>query len=350
MTATATSRRNGPPTTVEQWFGPVRRGFQTYGPAIHAARSDQADAAALLGVIVGDQAAPAVARASALSELASWVSPTNIGAAQAGLQDPDPIVRIGALDMLEADPASQVWRFVSPLLSDPVRGVRIRAAALLAGVPTTSQPPPDRAFFDRAAAEFIAAQRGNAERPEGRAALGSFFARRGLTKEAEAEYQTALRLSPQYATAAINLADLYRQLERDADGEATLRTALAASPRDASLHHTIGLTLTRLKRPAEALVAFRQASQLDPDSDRYAHVYAIALHSGGQRDEAIRVLKDGLDRHAGNPEILLALVSFSRQAGDTSAALGYAERLALAKPNDVGVRRLIEELRRAAKP
>ena len=59
---------------VEQWFGPDRKGFQTFGAAFHAARTDQADAAALLGVIASDRNVPAVARASALSELAPRVS------------------------------------------------------------------------------------------------------------------------------------------------------------------------------------------------------------------------------------------------------------------------------------
>ena len=157
--ATATSRRNGRPPPLKQWFGPDRKGFQTYGPAFHAARADQADAAALLGVLAGDRNAPAVARASALSELASRVSPANIGDGRTGLADPDPMVRIGALDMLEHVPADQIWPLASPLLSDPVRGVRIRAASLLAAVPTASQPQPDRARFDQAAKEFIAAQR-----------------------------------------------------------------------------------------------------------------------------------------------------------------------------------------------
>ncbi len=94
-----------------------------------------------------------------------------------------------------------------------------------------SQPPADRESFERAAAEFIAAQRLNADRPEGRTTLANFLARRGLPADAETEYKAALRLSPQYVTAAINLADLYRQLGRDAEGEAVLRAAIAMSPR-----------------------------------------------------------------------------------------------------------------------
>src|SRR6202011_5119063 len=109
-----------------------------------------------------------------------------------------------------------------------VRGVRIRAASLLAAVPAPSQPPADRERFERAAAEFIAAQRLNADRPEGRATLGNFLVRRGRFAEAEAEYKAALRLNPQFTAAAINLADLYRQNNRDGEGVSVLRAALAA--------------------------------------------------------------------------------------------------------------------------
>ena len=335
---------------VEQWFGPDRKGFQTYGSAFHAARTDQADAGTLLSVLAADRQAPGVARATALGELASRVTPANAATAGMALADPDPMVRIGALDMLENVPADQVWSLVSPLLSDPVRGVRIRAASLLATMPTASQPARDRASFDRAAAEFIAAQRANAERPEARTTLGNFLAKRGQVQEAEAEYRAALRLSPQYATAAINLADLYRQRGRDNEGEIVLRAALASSPRDAALHHALGLTLTRLKRPEGALNEFRQATELEPYQPRYAYVYAVALHSGDRYEEAMTVLKEALRNHPKDREILQALVSFSRVAGDAAAALGYAEKLATVGPPDQDLATLIQELRRAAQP
>jgi Flp pilus assembly protein TadD len=102
-----------------------------------------------------------------------------------------------------------------------------------AAVPSASQPPADRERFERAAAEFIAAQRLNADRPEARSALATFYARRGLASDAETEYKAALRLSPRYTLAAINLADLYRQLGRDGEGESVLRAAIAASSQDA---------------------------------------------------------------------------------------------------------------------
>ena len=332
---------------VDDWFGPSRKGFQTYAAAFHASRTDQADAAALLAVLATDANAPAIARASALAELAPRVTTANIGVARSALSDPDPMVRIAALDMLEFVPAGQTWPWVSPLLADPVRGVRIRAASLLAAVPTASQPPPDRERFERAATEFVDAQRANADRPEARATLGRFLARRGQTAAAEAEYRAALQLDPSYLAASINLADLYRQLGRDSDGEAVLRSAIAVSPREAAPHHALGLTLTRFKKPDAALAELRQAAELEPANARYVYVYAVALNSGGQGEKAVAILKEGLARHPADRDMLSALVAFLRAGGDLSSALVYAEKLAAIAPDDRNVAALVQQLRAA---
>ena len=193
------------------------------------------------------------------------------------------MVRIGALDMLDSVPSAQLWPMVSPLLSDPVRGVRIRAVALLAAVPAASQPPADRERFERAAAEFIAAQRLNADRPEARATLGEFPRaarpdRRGRDRiQGRPAAQPAIRRRRRSIwPTSIGV------LGRDGEGEAVLRAAIAVSPRDAGLHHALGLTLTRLKQADAALAEFRQASELEPDRARYLYVYAVALNSAGR--------------------------------------------------------------------
>jgi predicted CXXCH cytochrome family protein len=336
---------------IAQWHGPDRKGWQTYGEAFHAAWTDQAGAAALLAAVAGDRNVPAFARAGALTELAPRAAPANLDLARAALTDPDPMVRIGALELAERMPPAQLWPLASPLLSDPVRGVRIRAAAVLAAVPDANVPAGDRERFERAAAEFVAAQRFDADRPEARAALGSFYARRGRPAEAEAEYKAALRLSPSSAPAAVNLADLYRQLGRDGEGESVLRAAIAASPRDAGLHHALGLTLVRMKRSAEALDALHRAMEIEPGRARYAYVYAVALHSAGRGGDAVAVLTESLKQHPDDRDILQALVAFNREAGDAAAALGYAEQLGRLSPADPNLARLIEELRaQAGKP
>jgi Flp pilus assembly protein TadD len=311
--------------TIEQWHGPTRNGFQNYAEAFQASWTGRSDAAAQLTLVAARPTTPAIARASAFSELHSRVSPASIELARKGLADPDPMVRNAALDMLDGLPGNRIWQLVSPLLTDSSRGLRIRAVSVLAGVRATRQPASDREAFARATAQFIAAQRFNADRPEARATLGNFFVRRGLATDAENEYKAALRLSPQFAPAAINLADLYRQLGREGDAATVLGTATASSRQDAGLHHALGLTLTRQKWPDDALAEFRTATEIEPDRSRYADVFAVALHSSGRVDESMKVLKENLARHPDDRESLLALVTFNRDAGDIGAALEYAE-------------------------
>ncbi|MGB6345921.1 MAG: tetratricopeptide repeat protein [Methyloceanibacter sp.] len=331
---------------IEEWFGPERKGLQNYGPAFHAAWTDERDAAKLLASVAADADAPAFTRASALGELAPLISPSNVGLARKGLSDPEPLVRIAALDMLDAVPAGEAWPLVSPLLSDPVLGVRIRAASLLATMPTAGLSASDRERLDGAVSEFIAAQRLNADRPEARAMLGHFYARRGQAAEAETEYRAALGLSPSFAPASANLADLYRQLGREAEAESVLRQGIARSPEDAVLHHALGLALVRLKRGEDALAELGRAAELEPARARYAYVYAVALDSNGKRGQAIEVLKQSLARHPGDRDTLAALIGFNRDAGDSAAALGYAELLAEAEPANAELKTLIEVLRR----
>ncbi|MBX4936045.1 hypothetical protein HJA97_00465 [Rhizobium binae] len=330
------------------WFGPNRKGFQNYAEAFNAAWTEQADAEKLLSAVARDPAASPFVHASALAELNAYLSGANVELARSGLADRDPMVRIGALDMLEGAPADELWPIISPLLSDPVGDARLRAVSLLASVPTASQPAADRARFDQAAAEFIAAQRLNADRPEGRSALGSFFAKRGMGGAAEGEYRAALRLSPGFAPAAVNLADLYRALGRDLDGEQVLRAVVKASPEDAGLRYALGLTLIRLGRSDDAFDELRQAAILAPDQAQYAFAYAVALHSTGRRDDAIAMLETSLERHPNDRDTLLALATFNRDARNFAAALGYAKRLLSLVPNDPNILRLTEDLRRRA--
>jgi Flp pilus assembly protein TadD len=332
-------------SVIENWFGPTRKGFQNYATSFHAAWTDQFDAASLLAAVASDVKTPAFARASALSELASYLSPSNVELAKKGLSDPDPEVRLGSLDMLQSVPPSQLWPVVSQLLSDPVRGVRIRAVYLLAGTPIEQLTSEDRSRLDQVTQEFIATQQLNADRPEARTMLGGFYVRSGRTMEAEAEYKAALRLSPAYGPAAANLADLYRQLGRDRDAEGVLRKAIETSSQDAGLHHALGLTLVRLKRRDEAINELRRATELEPGSARYAYVYAIGLDSAGRRSDATTVLRENLARHPYDRDTLIALIGFSRDQGDSAAALQYAERLARIEPNDASLAKVIEDLR-----
>jgi Flp pilus assembly protein TadD len=331
--------------TVDRWFGSRRKGPKIIANTFHSAWVDQIDAKKLLTQIAADGDNSAFLRASVFTELSGRISAADINLARTGLKDPDPMVRIGALDMLEGVHVDQLWSLISDLLTDPVKGARIRAASLLVQVPYSQMPEANRANFDKAAAEFVAAQRLNSDRPEARTTLGNFLIQRGRLEEAESELITALRLNSQFTPAAVNLADLYRLQGRDREGVELLRMAIDVAPKDASLHFTQGLALARLKQTEEALDKLRRAAELAPDQARYVYVYGVGLHSGGRIEDAIAVLKQNLARHPNDRLTLSALISFNHEAGDLTSALDYAERLALVDTRDENLKRFIEGLR-----
>lgn len=331
---------------VETWHGAHRKGFQTYASAFAAARANLPDAARRLIAVANDRNAPAIARATALTELSTRASPDVVAAARNAISHSDPMVRIGALEALEAIPPQHTWPIAAPLLSDPVRGVRVRAAMLLAAVPSAMRPASGRRAFDTAAEEFIAAQKLHAERPDARTELGTFYARQSLVTEAEAEYKAALRLSPQFTPALVNLADLYGQTNRDAQAISILREGVRNTPANAALLHALGLALVREKaQPEEALQTLQRAAELGPENARYGYVHAIALHSSGRTPDALEALRSIASTHPGDRDTLAALIVYEQEVGNVAAALGYAERLIVMMQNDEGLRRLIKRLR-----
>jgi Flp pilus assembly protein TadD len=261
-------------------------------------------------------------------------------------------VRRAAVHALaEAEPQTRA-RLVTPRLDDPVRTVRLEAAAALAGV-SDAVPAASRGALDRATAELIAALDLNGDRPEAQLSLAGLYARQGAPDRAEAALHRALAIDPAFAPAAVNLVDLYRTQggDRDGDAEAILRPAIARAPRDPSLRHALGLVRVRQHRLREAIDALGAAARLDPDQPRYGYVYAVALHDAGRRPEALRALARVLGRHPHDRDSLAAAVAYRREAGDLAGALRLAERLAALAPEDPAVMAELNELRgEAARP
>lgn len=332
---------------VERWFGPKRKGFQTWTETFAAARSGRPEAASLLLTLAANADAPSIVRATAFDSLAGLPGRDAVAVARRGLADADPLVRLAALRALRPYPAEPLWPLVGRLLADPVLAVRIEAASLLAAMPPDRLSPDDRQQLSRAVADYVTAQRVNADRPEHRVNLGTLFLRQGRLAEAEAEFTAARALDPRFAPADVSLAQVYARQGRDADGERLLREALARMPGDGDLHHALGLNLVRQRRLADAMPELARASAIDPTNPHFAYVYAVALNSAGRTDEAIKALEASHARHPADRETLLALVTINRDAGRTDAALAWADRLVALDPS---ARSLVDQLRQRAAP
>jgi len=274
---------------VRDWFGPVRTGLQQFAPALDALRRESPGAEQAIDALLSDPRAPDVAKATALAEAGPLLEERTLDWLRRGLADRNPILRLAALDACESLPMEWRWSLAEGALGDAARSVRVRAAELLGATEALDAGRQRR--LAPALAEYQAAVAANADRPAWRSRHAVWLASRGQRSEALAELETALRLDPDYTPAAINLADLYRELGRDDGAETILLRGLARDPGSAGLEHALGLLRARQRRYPEALAALRRAAQLAPGEAAYRYAEAVALNSLGHRREAIAALE-----------------------------------------------------------
>ena len=313
-------------TQVGKWYSKVNPGHQKYAEILQASR-DGTGSGEALAVLIRDLETPTIARATALSAIAPYLSNETVDVLGLGLTDKSPVVRSAALGSLVNTPVQMRVQFAFPMLQDPVLVVRIEAARILAAIPLGDLPVQQRGILGAASKEYIEVQLANAERPEAQTNLGNFYADQGERLQSIAAYRTAIELAPYYVPAYVNLADFYRRLGQEGDAMELLQRAAKEIPQVATVHHALGLSLVRLQRYEAALDELAWAAKLDPDDANLVYVYAVALNSLGQSPRAIQTLQDALRLHPRNRDILNALVSFLRDSGDVTGAQLYADQL-----------------------
>ncbi len=325
-------------------YGDVAARRPSFAAALDAGRRGTPEARRLLADLVDDAEMPGIARATALALMRRSPAVADLEALRQGVRDSEALVRLGAARGAEVLPPELLSELLGPLLTDPVRAVRIEAGRTLASGARSQLAPELEGPVELALAEYVDAQLANAGRPDAQLNLALVYAGQGRVDAAEAACRRALALEPRYGPAYVNLADLYRATGRDAAAGELMRRAVELLPGDAAVRHSLGLLLIRENRYGAALGELARAAGLAADASRYAYVYGVAVHSQGATDRALEVLATAAGRHPGDVEILSGLATISRDAGRLDAARDYARKLMTLRPGDPGVARLLAEL------
>jgi len=329
---------------VASWYGHKRRQEPHYGEAFAAARAGQPGASEALARLAADLQQPAIVRATALASLRADAS-TGMAERISATRDADAEVRAAAADSFDAAPATQRLYALSPLLSDPVRGVRIAAARGLSSLPAVQIDAALRPALDAALTEYIAAQRVSLDMPGARLNLAVVHQNTGRLDLAEAHYLAALKIDPDFTPARANLAHLYNQTGRNADAERVLTDGLKRQPALGELQYSLGLLLAEEQRLPEAAKALGQAAQLLPERARVHYNLGLALQQMGRRQPAEQALLRAQQLAPQDAATVYALAVFYAQGGERALALQWAERLRTLSPDDPQVRQFIERLR-----
>ena len=334
---------------VAEWFPEGRSGTPHYGQAIHAAREWSVERGPLLSALVSDPSAPVIVRATAVRLLTAQLDDAVLGAIAEALQGTEPLLNLAGLEALESAPLETRVGLGQRFLTDPLRALRISAAAAL--LPARAQLSERRRDdLDNALAEYWTAQQFNADRADGLFNIGNTLAQWGRLDEAERTLQAVIDKAPHFTAAYINLADVYRQTGREGQAESLLRSAVEANPLDPAGHFALGLSFVRSQQLAAALEALDEAASLAPDNPYYQYVTGVALNSTGQREAGLARLRETHARFPGHRDTLLGLATIHRDGAELEQAELYARRLLQLSPADADARALLAELEAAAIP
>ena len=332
---------------ISNWYKKPAAGFH-YGEAFQAARTGRPGAGRQLLQVINDATLPSIVRATALSSLAAYPNTDNLDTVRQTIASPAPLIRRASLSLLTTLDPRERYRTGSLLLEDPVKSVRIEAARVLAGMVNTRLAQSESGNLHTAINEYIEAQTVNSDRGFAHTNLGNLFSDMQEYDKAEQAYRTALEIEPGFVPAWINLADLYRRINREPEAESVLRSALRTNDSSALLYHALGLSLIRQKKYPDGIRNLERAARTDPDHPQFTLFYAIALNSTGDSRKAIQELEDYNGRSPFNRAVLTTLATINRDTGDIDAALNYARRLVELAPEDSQSIRLLESLEEKA--
>jgi tetratricopeptide (TPR) repeat protein len=332
--------------TIAHWRGNAAVPRVHFAEALVAGRQGSADGEERLVALADDTSQPPIARATAVRELAPWLTSRSLPSVERAARDADPLLRLAAAEVAQSIAPERGVALAAPLLRDPLRAVRITSARALAVVPATLLSASDQLALADALAEWRASQLANGDRPEAHVSLGALFAQKGEDEAARREYETALHLGPWFVPAYLNLADLERSEGRDAAAGEWLEKALALAPKSADVHLAMGLLRVREGRLEDAEQELQLAANLAPEDAHLAVVYAMALQARGRAPEALALLDAMHRRRPGEREPLFGIATIAREAGEPGRARQAAHDLLALVPEDPGAQALVRELDR----
>ncbi|MGH7996598.1 MAG: tetratricopeptide repeat protein [Opitutaceae bacterium] len=207
--------------------------------------------------------------------------------------------------------------------------------------------------LERAIAEVRTGLRRDGRDPFAHNTLGMLLQRNGQLAEAKAEFETALRLKPDFAAAHLNLAGaLARDPASAGRAESEYRAAVEAQPDYFAAYREWGKALIDRGRYAEAASVYERAVALDPASAVAHDGFGISLARTGRYPEAVAQFRAALRLEPSYSSARLALGLTLAQMNRTAEASAEFRTILAnpADPNAPAARRFMALVGRAPAP
>ena len=182
----------------------------------------------------------------------------------AAMKDPSPLIRSSAAESLGLRPSADGVQALAAATGDPVRLVRVRAAAALAGIPGFTASQRDSPNVTRATEEYLASILARPDLWFSHYNLGNYHLGRQDHASAVSAYQTAVRFDPTQVAPYVNLSMAYARGGDNAKARAALVHALSLEPDNPQANFNMGLLEAERNDPAAAESHLRRALRADP--------------------------------------------------------------------------------------
>jgi tetratricopeptide (TPR) repeat protein len=313
-----------------QWYGEARKPH--FGSVMAAAWNGDPEAEDGLHEILENTLYPVIVRATALNALQGYPGERTDEAMRRALANDEALIRLTAVDAIAEQSPETFAVHLGPILFDPVRTVRIRAAARLAGIGREYLKTHEGEALDKELAEYIESLQRNLDFPAAGANLANLYANRQDYAQAERYYRMALDVDDLFFPAKMNLAMLHAQQGDNDEAEQLLREVLDDYPEQYDAAYSLALLLVGVGRVDESLPYLAQAAEGMPRQSRVQYNYGLLLAQLSRDEEAETALYNALDLEPTSFDYLYALIDFHYKRGQFEKALVLAERMIEAHP------------------
>ncbi|AZQ64445.1 tetratricopeptide repeat protein [Flammeovirga pectinis] len=284
--------------------------------------------------MVDEQTAPFIARATAVYYLARTQGDQSIEAVIGALKDPEPLVRLTAIQNLSHLSLDQRVSYLSPYLMDPSRSVRVSTAIALGDVEDGRFKGKWKKAFDKATAEmkiyFLQAK----DFREGPFGEGQYMERRKDYGKAIACYQQSLKFDTLMNEARFSLARIYSIQGKLDLAKQELDNAIAVDPSSADAYYSKGLLFAETKEWPAAAEALKKSSELNPQNSRAFYNLGLIYQQMGEIQVAEKTYLMGLKYTKKDPSLRYALAALYEQTGQKQKASLYWKWLKTNYPDD----------------
>lgn len=203
------------------------------------------------------------------------------------------------------------------LLSDEYKSIRVATAEHLLGLGFN--------ISKQALNEVLDVQKVDTWQGEGNLKQSLMWSMLGKKNKAIESLEYSINIDPYFASAYINLAELYRSSEESLKEKQLYKLALSNMPNDASIRYAYGLFLIRIGDKLASVHAFKKALTLQPENPQYAYLYLLALDATGKTKQALTELKRKI-KHDQSKELIQLGMNFSRKINDKKSYYYFAEK------------------------